>query len=48
MWWDVTFNTTSFSNGETVSFSNVLSQEESITSLGKLIRAQEINFIMIL
>lgn len=45
MWWDITFNTTSFSNGETVSFSNVLSQEESITSLGKLIRAQEINFI---
>ena len=45
MWWDVTFSTVSFSNGETVPFSNVLSQEESITSLGKLIRAQEINFV---
>lgn len=45
MWWDVTFSTASFSNGETVSFSNVLSQEESITSLGNLIRAQEIKFV---
>lgn len=45
MWWDVTFSTVSFSNGEIIPFSNILSQEESITSLGKLIRAQEINFI---